>query len=43
MDLELKGRVAVVTGCSVGIGREIAGVMDARFGDAVGRVARAVR
>ena len=24
MDLELKGRVAVVTGCSVGIGREVA-------------------
>ena len=24
MDLELRGRAAVVTGCSVGIGREIA-------------------
>lgn len=29
MDLELKGRVAVVTGCSVGIGREIAKVLAA--------------
>jgi 3-oxoacyl-[acyl-carrier protein] reductase len=29
MDLELKGRVAVVTGTSVGIGREIARVLAA--------------
>jgi len=29
MDLELKGRVAVVTGCSVGIGREVAKVLAA--------------
>ncbi|MGH7392945.1 MAG: SDR family NAD(P)-dependent oxidoreductase [Candidatus Rokuibacteriota bacterium] len=27
MDLELRGRTAVVTGCSVGIGREIARVL----------------
>src|SRR5712692_10692475 len=29
MDLELRGRTAVVTGCSVGIGREIARVLAA--------------
>jgi len=29
MDLELRGRNAVVTGCSVGIGREIARVLAA--------------
>ncbi len=29
MDLELAGRTAVVTGCSVGIGREIARVFAA--------------
>lgn len=29
MDLELRGRIAVVTGCSVGIGREIARVLAA--------------
>jgi 3-oxoacyl-[acyl-carrier protein] reductase len=29
MDLELKGRVAVVTGCSVGIGRETARILAA--------------
>jgi 3-oxoacyl-[acyl-carrier protein] reductase len=29
MDLELKGRIAVITGCSVGIGREIAKVLAA--------------
>jgi NAD(P)-dependent dehydrogenase (short-subunit alcohol dehydrogenase family) len=39
MDLELRGRTAVVTGCSVGIGREIAREQFARqipmgyFGD----------
>jgi 3-oxoacyl-[acyl-carrier protein] reductase len=27
MDLELSGRVAVITGCSVGIGREVARVL----------------
>ena len=29
MDLELRGRTAIVTGCSVGIGREIARVLAA--------------
>ena len=29
MDLELKGRVAVITGCSAGIGREVAKVLAA--------------
>jgi NAD(P)-dependent dehydrogenase (short-subunit alcohol dehydrogenase family) len=27
MDLELRGRTAVITGCNVGIGREIARVL----------------
>src|SRR6266540_2898045 len=39
MDLELRGRTAVVTGCSVGIGREIARVLAAE-GVAVLVVAR---
>src|SRR4029450_7321345 len=29
MDLELRGRTAIVTGCSVGIGREVARVLAA--------------
>ena len=27
MDVELSGRVAIITGCSVGIGREVAKVL----------------